>query len=338
MSSGDPRGLSGVADRRLAVRIHYSMSADKQYHDSVFAQGGPLGSQEPVLVATVVPESAPAASSPPRVLRRRVWLPLGLFLATCLSTLYVGSDYSFWFTADGLKYALCVMTILVCHEAGHFIQAWRYGVYASFPFFIPMPFSPIGTFGAVIGMDSRVGDRKELFDIGITGPVAGLIPTLIFLVIGLQHSTAVAPANVANNEIVVGSPLLLSLLTHWLVPAAPGAQLIEFSPMAFAGWVGLLITSLNLLPIGQLDGGHILYGLLRRQARPVSSFLLVAAAVAVIAFGYYQWFVMLFLLTLMGPHPPTANDNVPLGVWRIALGWLMLAFFFLGFTPQPFRF
>ena len=306
------------------------MSDDKHYTDSIFAGGDPQWSQEPILIAAVIPEPPPSPPSPPPVPRRRVWLPLGLFVATCLSTLYVGGMQ--FGAAGALQYAACLMTILVCHEAGHFFQSWRYGVYCSFPFFIPMPFSPIGTFGAVIAMDSRVGDRKELFDIGISGPLAGLVPTLLFCILGMWNTT------VAFGRDQYGDPLLFHMLSWIFFPDRPSGTAILLNPMLFAGWVGLLITSLNLMPIGQLDGGHILYGLLRRRARSVGTFLLLAAVVTVAYLGYVQWFLMLFLLTLMGPHPPTANDNVPLGPWRIVLGWLMLAFIFLGFTPQPFSF
>ena len=117
---------------------------------------------------------------------------------------------------------------------------------------------------------------------------------------------------------------------------------IILHPMAFAGWVGLLITSLNLIPIGQLDGGHVLYALLRTKAHRVAEFLLMAAAVAVVigavVFHYPAWILMVLLLFVMGPiHPPTADDDVPLGTTRIVLGWLTLAFIFVGFTPTPFK-
>ena len=131
--------------------------------------------------------------------RQRRWrLPLLLFVATCLSTLFAGAGMvdgeGFPAILAGLRYAVPVMTILLCHEMGHFLQAHRYGVYASLPYFIPFPFSPFGTFGAVIAMEPRVGGRRALFDIGISGPLAGLVPTFIFLIIGLQHSTFGVPS------------------------------------------------------------------------------------------------------------------------------------------------
>jgi membrane-associated protease RseP (regulator of RpoE activity) len=220
---------------------------------------------------------------------------------------------------------------------GHFIQAYRYGVYASLPYFIPMPFSPLGTFGAVIAMEPRIGGRRALFDIGISGPLAGLVPTFIFLIIGLQHSKyAMLPSNViaSSGEPIYGAPPVLWFLADLILHRPKGTG-IELDPMAFAGWVGLLITSLNLIPIGQLDGGHVLYALLRRKAHRVAKFLLFAALLLVI-FYWHEWIVMLALLFFMGPiHPPTADDEEPLGTVRIILGWLTLAFIFIGFTAEP---
>ena len=276
---------------------------------------------------------------------RRKWrLPAMLFAATCLSTLLAGAstgafDHS-WLAGmlSGLRYAAAVMTILICHEMGHFIQAYRYGVYASLPYFIPMPFSPLGTLGAVIAMEPRVGHRRALFDIGITGPLAGLVPTLIFLVVGLQHSTIGLSD---KTEPIYGAPLLVQFLADWILGPIPMGHVINEDPMAFAGWVGLLVTSLNLIPIGQLDGGHILYALLRKKAHKVATLLLFSALFLVIWQWKYLggWSLMLILLIIMGPiHPPTADDDEPLGLVRIILGWLTLAFIVVGFTPVPIQF
>lgn len=260
---------------------------------------------------------------PPAPPRRRILLPALLFVATCLSTLY----------ARGFAYAVPVMFILTAHELGHFFQALRYRVPASLPFFIPMPFSPVGTMGAVIGMQAHVGDRKALYDIGITGPLAGLVPTIVCLIVGLQWSHVAA----IGDEIWFGEPLLIKLLIYLTFgPLSDGGR-VEWHPLGFAGWVGVFITGLNLIPIGQLDGGHILYSLLRRRAHRVAMFLFFAAAVGIAVFQYWAWSPMLILLYLTGiRHPPTADDNVPLGRGRIILGWLTLSFVLFGFTPQPF--
>ena len=299
------------------------------------------------------PPKPPVPRRRPRLVLRR-WLPLVLFVATCISTFLVGGwiyaprplidvegfGHVIRFLVGGTVYSLCLMTILLCHEAGHYLQARRHRVRASLPFFIPMPVEPIGTMGAVILMDPRSGDRRALFDIGITGPLAGLVPTLVCCAIGLSCCELRPPT---NRGWEFGEPLVFQWLARWILgPFGPG-EVVTFGPgihplsiMAHAGWVGLLITSLNLFPIGQLDGGHILYGLLRDRARPVATLVLLGAIAAVFYFKMLWWLVMLFLLVLMGPgHPPTTNDNVPLGPWRMMLGWLTLAFLPFGFTPTP---
>jgi membrane-associated protease RseP (regulator of RpoE activity) len=238
--------------------------------------------------------------------------------------------------SNALVYAAAVMTILVCHEAGHFIQAWRYRVYASLPYFIPMPISPPGTLGAVIGMEARVGDRKAIFDIGISGPLAGLVPTLICTIIGIGHLAAAPVAMPQARGLLFGAPILFRWVEQWTLGAVPRGFDIADDPIAFAGWVGLLITSLNLIPIGQLDGGHILYALLRRRAHAVSWLVLLGGIAAMVIFNAKGWIIMAMLLLVIGPqHPPTANDDVPLGWFRVLLGWLTLAFVLIGFTPWP---
>lgn len=318
------------------------------------------------ILAELAPEFPAQPRPAARTVRRRVWLPLALFLATCLSTLaargLLGSlflGYLQWKESGplrglvdgglaavgslceyalvhGWKYALPVMTILICHEAGHFLQARRYRVYASFPYFIPMPISPLGTLGAVIVMEPRMGNRRALFDIGISGPLAGLVPTLVFCVWGLYLSEVRLPT-ATDGGLPLGEPLLFNWLSTWIHGPIPKGQDLFLHPMAFAGWVGLLITAINLLPIGQLDGGHILYGLLRTKAHRVATLVLLAAAVAVFWYQLWGWTLMLVLLMLMGPiHPPTADDEVPLGAARTVLGWLTLAFIPIGFTATPF--
>jgi membrane-associated protease RseP (regulator of RpoE activity) len=155
-------------------------------------------------------------------------------------------------------------------------------------------------------------------------------------VIGLYLSEVVSVSD-TKFGMSLGEPLLfkaLAYMTHG--PLAEG-QDIGLHPIAFAGWVGIFITALNLIPIGQLDGGHILYSLLLRRAHPIAQLLLVGAMVAVVVWGYWGWTLMIFLLMLMGPaHPPTANDNMPLGTARTVLGWASLLFVPIGFTPVPF--
>lgn len=305
---------------------------------------------EPEVIQAEVVEMSPVTPwewRPVRAVRpRRRWrLPLLLFVATCLSTLLVGTEIADdgpWLArlAEALRYCVPVMTILLCHEMGHFLQAHRYGVYASLPFFIPIPIKPIGTMGAVIAMEPRVGHRRALFDIGISGPLAGLVPTILFCIWGL-HLSKIVPIPERPPEWGIGLPILFRILLEQRFGAIPPGYTVNPDLMAFAGWVGLLITSLNLIPIGQLDGGHILYALLRQKANRVASFLLLAALFLVIWQwkDLSHWTLMIVLLIIMGPnHPPTADDEEPLGLGRYVLGWLTLAFIVVGFTPVPLRF
>lgn len=322
------RGVVGAASAFAQghgrSRINGPMTDKDSYENMAVPEVSP--SEPELIVAPVVEEAPPQGEvTPPRRPRLRWKLPLALFLLTCASTYLVG----------GWVYSVCLMTILVWHEAGHYLQARRCGVPVSLPFFIPVPLPPIGTLGAVIGMSSNITNRRALFDIGVTGPLAGLVPTLICCVVGVYLSQ---PAPLGPNAIQYGDPYLLKLLYRWQFGPLPPGYDVLINPILWAGWVGLLVTALNLIPIGQLDGGHVLYALARTHAHRVATLLLAAAAVAVVFWHYYWWTLMLVLLLIMGPkHPPTRQDDEPLGSWRIVLGWLALAFVPLGFTPNPFK-
>jgi membrane-associated protease RseP (regulator of RpoE activity) len=260
----------------------------------------------------------------------RAKLPLILFVLTCWTTNFAGRR----FAGSGPLYSIPLMTILLCHEFGHYLQALRYRVPATLPYFIPMV-PPLGTMGAVIAMGGNMGNRKSLFDIGITGPLAGLVPATIFSIAGLLQSDFIEVP--ASGGLRLGEPLFFTFLANWVLGPAPPHQELYLHSMAYAGWVGIFITALNLIPIGQLDGGHILYALLRRKAHIVATMLLLAAIVGVVITQNYSWLLMLMLLTLVGPnHPPTGDDEMPLGIGRTILGWLTLGFVIIGFTPTPF--
>jgi membrane-associated protease RseP (regulator of RpoE activity) len=287
--------------------------------DWPFEQEMPIGS----------PYASPLAEEYVRALisvRRRVLLPALLFAATCVTT----------YLAAGPAFAVAVMLILTTHELGHFFQALRYRVPASLPYFIPMPYSPFGTMGAVIGLQAHSGNRKALFDIGISGPLAGLVPAVACSIVGLYLSPVVQLVG-HDNLMMLGEPLFFRFLKFLIFGPLDDAHDVLLHPLGYAGWVGIFITGLNLIPIGQLDGGHVLYALLLRRAHRVASLVLLAAVVCVAVFGYWGWSLMLALLFVMGPkHPPTADDCVPIGTGRTVLGWLTLAFVVVGFTPQPF--
>jgi len=291
-------------------------------------------------------------------------LPLLLFLATCLTTTFCriefGNDvlYTFllslclsvagaesapqyWIDFTGrlwqaLQFASALMLILICHELGHYIQSRRYRVRSSLPFFIPLPFGPFGTLGAVIAMDDEVPHSKALFDIGITGPLAGLIPTLIFLYYGIQWSY-LGPRQIGVMEF--GDPLLMQWTIYWMFGHVPSDMTLYAHPLAMAAWAGLFLTSLNLMPFSQLDGGHIFYALLGRKSVPLVYCIFVAIIIAVTWFQLWHFSLILILIVLIGlAHPPTANDTVPLGWFRRCLGVATLLFVFIGFAPTPWTF
>lgn len=275
---------------------------------------------------------------------RRKKLSIFLFVATCLSTFWAGATnwmpYAFlddWAVASsmieahwrqGLQYMLAVMAILLTHEMGHFLQALRYHVPATFPIFLPLPIMMTGTMGAVIGMDGSRANRKQLFDIGLTGPWAGLIVAIPMIWFGIQHAQ---PDQAL--EFHLGTPWIFKLIAAWARPDLP-AETVFKNPLFMAGWVGMLITGLNMLPVSQLDGGHVIYGLFGRQAKWVARAFVIAAIIFIVSQEQYNWVVMLVLVLLLGvDHPPTEDDNVRLGPlrWTIGLASLLIPVFC--FTP-----
>jgi membrane-associated protease RseP (regulator of RpoE activity) len=274
--------------------------------------------------------------------QRRLGLPLVLFIATCLSTFWVGcakykpleglGNYQLmahtvstnW--GEGLTYMGAVLAILLTHEMGHFVMTVRHRIPASYPLCIPVPINPIGTMGAVISMDGMRADRKQIFDIGIAGPLAGLVVAIPILYYGVSKLDLNQP--IYPLEIQLNSPLIVQwMMQHLHEPAwvakSQWIGISQVNPYYMAGWVGMLITGLNMLPISQLDGGHTLYGLFgKRSFTYARGFVIVAIAYVVIHLDQAAiWTPMLILVILMGiHHPPTANDKVELDDFRWLLG------------------
>jgi membrane-associated protease RseP (regulator of RpoE activity) len=235
---------------------------------------------------------------------------------------------------QGILFSVPLMLILTCHELGHFIQMRRYGVHSSLPYFIPMPIGPFGTLGAVIAMDGHIPNARALFDIGISGPIAGLIPTLFCLYFGIKWSYFV-PISV-SGDMMFGNPLLFQSMIYWIFGSMPPDVFLYLHPVGLAGWVGLFLTSLNLMPFGQLDGGHVFYSLLGRRASAVSWGVFYVVIILVIWFRLWHWSLILILLAWIGiTHPPTANETITLTPFRRILGWGILMFIVFGFTPTP---
>jgi membrane-associated protease RseP (regulator of RpoE activity) len=266
--------------------------------------------------------------------RRRPWVNALLFALTCLTTFLVATGEG-WVKA--LMYSGGIMGILLAHEMGHYFTAKKNGVEATLPYFIPIPFPPFGTMGAVIKMGGRIPNRRALFDVGAAGPLSGLCVIIPVILIGLKLSRIVDTTTLDKNTISLGDSLLFSLFSRAVLGHLPPNKDILLHPLAFAGWAGLLVTALNLLPVGQLDGGHIVYSLFRKKSRWVSAFF-YGLLIAVCLFLYFGWFLMAVILLLIRKHPPTLDDDMPLDPKRKALGAFVLIVFLLSFTPVPFGF
>lgn len=289
------------------------------------AEESDLKGSRPSLDGLFAGTPRPKEAAAPLSHSRRQWrLAAVLFVLTVASTLHVGPwQFAFW-----------VMLILVVHEAGHWWVARRHGMAASPPYFIPFPVQPLGTLGAVMRLKRRLPDRRALFDMAVSGPLAGLVPALILSCIGVARSSW-TPADA--NPWLRDESLLFELLGHWLLGPAPDGYTLWLHPLAMAGWVGIYITALNLVPVGQLDGGHLLYALLPRQAHAVSWVVVTLAAGLSVVFGLWHWLLPLALLALLGlRHPATLQDIPTPGLARTILGWLMVLFVVIGWSPRPF--
>lgn len=253
------------------------------------------------------------------------WVNVLLFVLTVGSmTLFVGPEFAVWFLA-----------ILLFHEFGHFIAARRGKIDTSWPYFIPAP-NILGTFGAFIQLRSPIRDRRSLFDMAVAGPLAGVVVAIAALFAGLAQSTIVDPTETAAG-FILGESLLFRAIATIVMPGVGGEQHILLHPVAFAGWAGLLVTMFNLLPIGQLDGGHIAYALFGRRQRQVAIAVMIGLAVASIWWPW--WLIWVAIGFVMRPqHPPTLIDEIPLDRGRRILGWIALAIFVSTFTPMPFSF
>jgi len=284
------------------------------------------------------------------------WTQLILFLATVVSTMLAGSV---WYFVDPVAnpmgvlkawpFAAAVLGVLAVHELGHYVMSRYHGVEASLPYFIPLPLTFIGTMGAVIRMKGRMPDRKALFDIGVAGPLAGLVATVVVTAVGLFVSPVAVPESVVNSantvQVRFGFPPLMFLIA-WATgqPLAYG-QGMSIHPVVIGGWVGMFVTFLNMIPVGQLDGGHVFRAIVGDRME------LVAAFVPAVMFGlagylYFLegvslagvsvwgfWGLFSTVLALVGPARPV--DDESLGAGRIAVGILAVVLGALCFTPVP---
>ena len=278
-------------------------------------------------------------------------LPLLLFALTVFTTLWAGAYQAYNGTIrgpvtflrehpemlpKGIPFAGTLLFILLTHEFGHFLLSKIHRVPASLPLFIPGPPHFIGTFGAIIRMRGPILNRRALFDIGVAGPLAGFAVAVLALIVGLYLSTVVDRTSTFGLQL--GEPLLLKFMAWMIIGPLPVQADVLLHPIAFAAWFGLFVTSLNLIPIGQLDGGHVAYALWGNRQRTMA-FAVIPMLILLGFVGWPGWFIWAFMAGVWGlAHPPVVDPHVPLGRGRILVGWIAFAVFVLTFAPVPFSF
>lgn len=308
----------------------------------------PIMDQVPLLVST--PEAR--TSKWPR----RWWINLLLFCVTMVSTTVYGAAVGGAFFANqpfnsdlvwagysllldhnvlllrGLAFSVPLLLILAAHEFGHYFACKRWHVEATLPFFLPSPML-LGTFGAFIRIKSPIYTRRSLFDIGISGPLAGFIVLMPLLIAGMAMSRVV-PHVASSSDIVFGTPLLIRLAEWVRFPGKPVGD-IALHPFAQAAWAGLLATAINLLPIGQLDGGHIVYALFGRVHKTLSRVVLLV--LLPMAYFSWSWLFWAVLLLILGVRHPLIYDESPLDAPRKRIAGAALAMLVLSICLTPVR-
>ena len=314
--------------------------------------------EEPERLGTPAPFSYPPVSVSPS--RPRILVPLVLFLTTVVTTLIAGTILEVGFLHQaglpgpvpefsvltnprnwilGVPFSVTLLAILVAHELGHYLACRYYGIDATYPYVLPAPplFNPFGTFGAVIRIRSPFYNSRQLFDVGIAGPIAGFAVLLPALVVGLSLST-VFRGTIGSGDYEFGEPLLFKWLSNLTFSEAGGA--INLHPVGFAAWFGMLATSLNLLPIGQLDGGHIVYAILGSKLHKAISIggVLFLGGVSLLSWpmpGYLVFGLLLFFIGMRHPRP--VHEGFPVGTERLVLAAVALVILVVTFMAVPIR-
>ncbi|MFO7980129.1 MAG: site-2 protease family protein [Candidatus Aminicenantes bacterium] len=291
--------------------------------------------------------------------KNRAWLNVLLFVLTAASAFFVGITWSLSYKyAESLShpeqiplnlnilkdpsilrlsliYAVVLIGILLAHEMGHYLTCRYYNIDATLPFFIPAP-TLIGTLGAFIKIRSPIRKKHQLFDIGVAGPLAGFILAVPAVIYGLSISKLV-PSLPTEGTLIFGESLLIKAVGGLFFKGVASGYDVVVHPIAFAGWVGLLVTALNLFPIGQLDGGHVFYSLIGPKAKKYAKFILIGFIVMGIFF-WIGWFVWALLISFLGlGHPPVMDEEAPLSSGRKILSVIALAIFILSFIPAPVK-
>lgn len=271
----------------------------------------------------------------------KVWLNVLLFILTIFTTLLAGAFNSganpfekFSDILIGIPFSFSLMAILTCHELGHYFVSKKQGMVTTLPYFIPVPFHFLGTFGAIIKMKSIVPSRKALLKVGMAGPICGFFVAFLISVIGIALSEVRITAS-GGSYLRLGDSILFYVLGKIIHPSIPAGTDIFLHPMAFAGWIGFLVTSMNLIPIGQLDGGHIAYSLLLKKQK----ILYIPVILLLIGFGilWQGWIIWGFLAFILTRKEPLIQDTItPLSKREKFYALLPLIVLILTFIPQPF--
>ena len=328
--------IVGITGNRITGRIHDTVPENLAGLKEVFRAAGNIAYFE----RTPDGHAITYGYAPPKR-KRRLWINVLLFVLTIGTTLLVGSinhgGDPFKHPLDllllGWPFSLSIILVLGSHELAHFLTARRLGVDATPPYFLPVPHPMTGTMGAFIRINSPVPTKSALVRVGVSGPLVGFLVALPVSFIGLLLSKPVAVN--ASQGIQLGSPLMFGLFSELLHPRlGPGTDLL-LHPVAFAGWLGLFVTALNLLPIGQLDGGHVAYAVFGKRWQKLSWF--VIAALALMGFFWLGWPFWAVLVVVLGlRHPPPLDDLTPLNKvdWRLVA--VAIIIFVLTLTPAPF--
>ncbi len=291
--------------------------------------------------------------SKPRKKEKPVWINYALLIATIITTILTGSIlhigyFDIWNMPNpgeviqienlfygAVLFALPLMSILIIHEMGHYYISKKHGIATSLPFFLPippiLPSFNIGTFGALISSRDPMPNKKALFDVGIAGPIAGFLVALPITIIGIATSEVVNSPEITSGQVVFGASPIYMLLAHFIHNIPFDANFaINMSPIAFAGWVGLLITSINLFPAGQLDGGHIFRAILGEKQKYASW-----VAIFIMVFTGWLFFAFIIIFILGISHPPPLNDYGKIDMKRKLLFFVALAMLILCYIPYP---
>ncbi len=299
-------------------------------------------------VISTEPELIVRLMSPGQIEKRKFpWINLLLFVITGMTTILAGAwqdgidiiarpgiliQDPLAVIHRGLPFSLSLLAILLFHEFGHYTAARIHKVNVTLPYFIPAP-TMLGTFGAFIKSKSVFVNKKQLLDVAVAGPLAGLVISIIVLIIGINGSILM-PITVKGEEIFFGNSILHTLIIYLIKGNIPNGSMLLPNSVAFAGWVGLLVTMFNLLPIGQLDGGHIIFALFGKYQKYMAYVTMLG--LLILSFWWSGWALWLLIAIILKPsHPPTLMDEIPIGRTRRFVGYLGIAAFILCFMPVP---